>query len=168
MLDKYFKRPLIWDYSFATVFLMLVMFLHFKHYFNIPKDDHIFSTTSDLCNVGFTLTGFILTLLTVLITFKSSSKINKNTEVETESVFDLFFATGLYYETVKHLKNCVKSLIFVSVIGYFLKIILSENNFQYLHFFNVFGLIIIVLTMIRSLLILTKIIHLQKNDVDDI
>lgn len=59
---------------------------------------------TDLITISLTLAGFILTLITVLITFKSSSKIKKLEVDSKEPIFDLFFATSLYFETVRHLK----------------------------------------------------------------
>ena len=60
---------------------------------------------SDLANTGFTSAGFILTILTVIITFKSASRISKQNYQEDNTVFELFFASDLYFETVKILKT---------------------------------------------------------------
>jgi len=103
------------------------------------------------------------TLLTILITFKAGSKVNRAAPNDDHNVFDLFFATGLYFETTKHLKNCIKSLIFVAVLGFALKLFLNIADLKFLFFSNVFGLIVLVLTLWRSILILTKIINLQKE-----
>ena len=130
--------------------------------FNLPKDERSLSMTSDLANVGLTSAGFILTLLTVLITFKSGSQINKSNYSEDNSLFDLFFASNLYFTTVRILKNCIKSLILISVIGYALKLGLQKEFLKYIFFYNVFGLIIIGLTLYRCLLVLTKILKMQK------
>ena len=136
--------------------------MNFKCYFYLPDYDRSLSVTSDLANVGLTSAGFILTLLTVLITFKSSSKVNKRNYSEDESVFELFFASELYFTTVGILKNCIKSLILISVIGYSLKLGIAEEILNYLFFYNVFGLIVISLTLFRCLLILTKVLKMQE------
>lgn len=165
MLDRYFKRPLFWDYILASVLSGVMIVLFRKNYISLPKDEFALSITSDLATIALTLAGFILTLLTILITFKSGSKISKtNYDDENETVFDLFFASELYFETIKHLKGCVKSLVFVAVFGFSLKLGLTQTYYKYLFFFNVFGLAIIVVTLWRSLLILGKIIKMQKND----
>lgn len=164
MVDRYFKRPLIWDYSFAIVLSVGVMILYNKKLIVLPKEEYIISIASDLSNVSLTLAGFILTLLTVLITFKSGSKVTKDSNNENDSLFELFFATDLYFQTVKHLKNCTKSLIVVTIIGYTFKLSLNQNCYYYIYFSNIFGLVIIILTLWRSLLILTRIINLQKTE----
>ena len=162
MIDRYFRSPVFWDYTLAGLVTVGIWGLFLKHSIRLPKEQYIWSMASDLTTIALTLSGFILTLLTVLITFKSGSKVNKSSIAEQDSIFELFFATDLYFQTVKHLKNCIKSLITIAVIGFSLKLFLDECNHKYIYFFNVLGLIIIVLTIIRSLLILTKIINLQK------
>jgi len=142
----------------------IVVALYLKARIELPKPDYVFSIASDLSNIALTLSGFILTLLTVLITFKGGSKITKDSEEGTYSVFDAFFATGLYYETVRHLKNCVKSLVVVSIVGYGLKLGLKQSIYQFIFFYNIYGLSVIILTLVRSLLILTRVVSLQSEN----
>ncbi|WP_418650140.1 hypothetical protein [Tenacibaculum aestuariivivum] len=118
--------------------------------------------TSDLSNIGLTCTGFILTLLTVLITFKSSSKVSKENYSNENSLFEMFFASDLYFMTVKILKNCIKSLIFISVFGYSLKLGLKQEYLKFTFFYNVLGLTVLALTLWRCLMILTKILKMQE------
>ncbi|TSD63974.1 hypothetical protein FFF34_015540 [Inquilinus sp. KBS0705] len=164
MINSYFRRPLVWDYTLALAVCGTTYYLCHKNILILPKPQYTITTASDLSTIALTLAGFILTLLTVLITFKSGSSIDNRSKMDDHTVFEIFFATNLYFETVKHLKNCVKSLTIISVIGYSLKLFLNEDNHKYIYFFNVLGLIIIALTLWRSLLILTKIINLQKTE----
>ncbi|HLP14467.1 MAG TPA: hypothetical protein VK177_21230 [Flavobacteriales bacterium] len=163
MLDKYFKAPLFWDYLLASIFSGAPFFFYLKSKIDLPEDNFIISMTSDLSNVALTLAGFILTLLTVLITFKSGSNVQEKPDETKKSVFELFFASGLYFLTIKHLKNCIKSLLLMATIGYSLKLCLSPSHYHLMYFFNIFSLVIIILTLWRSLLILTKILKLQKE-----
>lgn len=162
ILDKYFKNPIFWDYFLASLVSGVLIYLYRKGLVCLPIIDRSVSTTSDLANVGLTLAGFILTLITVLITFKSSSKITKNNYSDTDKVFDLFFASDLYFTTIRILKNCIKSLIFVSVCGYCLKLGMSQENIGLIFFYNVFAIIIVGLTVWRCLIVLTKILQLQE------
>ena len=164
MLDFYFKKPLLWDYLISLVISSLTYVLYQKSYISLPKEEYILPMASDLCTISLTLAGFILTLLTVLISFKSASKTVNNKIEESSKVFDLFFATSLYFQTVTHLKNCVKSLSFIAVFGFFLKIVLNVDTYKYIYFYNILGLLIIIFTLLRSLLILTKIINIQEED----
>ncbi|KAF2328096.1 hypothetical protein [Flavobacterium ginsenosidimutans] len=162
MLDKYFKEPLLWDYIISSVITCISVTVYIYNFIELPKIDRSLSITSDLSNVGLTSAGFILTLLTVLITFKSNVKITKENYNNDDPLFELFFASDLYLLTVKILKNCIKSLIFISVFGYCLKIGLPQTKLQLTFFFNIFGLSIIALTLWRCLLILTKILKMQE------
>jgi len=166
-LDVYFRRPLFWDYFICIMLSIICFILYNKCVIKLPLTNDSTSITSDVTNISLTIAGFILTLLTVLITFKSSSKI-KNIKLDNnETIFDLFFATGLYYETNKHLKNCIKSLLFIALTGFGLKLFLSTSFKQYIFFFNIIGLGIIILTMWRCLLILSKVLDLQKETDDN-
>lgn len=162
ILDIYFRRPVVYDYMISIIVSAILYFIFYKGLINLPHEEHSLSMTSDLANIGLTSAGFILTLLTVLITFKSSSKITKNEYSEDESLFDLFFASNLYFITISILRNCIKSLILISVIGFALKLGIPREHLKYVFFYNVFGLIIIALTLYRCLLILTKVLHMQK------
>jgi hypothetical protein len=162
ILDKYFKQPLFWDYLISSSITVVFIVLYNYNSINLPKIDRSISITSDLSNVGLTSAGFILTLLTVLITFKSGSKITKENYTDNNTLFELFFTSDLYFQTIKILKNCIKSLIFISVFGYCLKIGLTQDNLQFTFFYNIFGLAIIALTLWRCLLILTKILKMQE------
>ena len=162
ILDKYFRQPLLWDYLISTILMIIFIVVYNYKLINLPKIDRSLSITSDLSNVGLTSAGFILTLLTVLITFKSNVKLTKENYTENDSLFELFFTSDLYSLTVKILKNCIKSLIFISVFGYCLKIGLPQQKLQFTFFYNIFGLTIIALTLWRCLLILTKILKMQE------
>jgi len=164
ILDKYFKSPLFWDYFLSIILIFICYELINKHIILLPKTDEIISITTDITNISLTISGFILTLLTVLITFKTSNNVKKIELDSDKPLFELFFASGLYFETTKHLKNCIKSLILVSVLGFSFKIFLSNSSKVYLYYFNILGLLIIALTLYRCLLILTKIVELQKNE----
>jgi len=162
ILDKYFRRPVLYDYLISIIVGALLYLIFYKGLFNLPNDERSLSMTTDLANVGLTSAGFILTLLTVLITFKSSSSINKKEYSEDDSLFNLFFASDLYFITVRILKNSIKSLILISVFGFALKLGIPKEYLKYVFFYNVFGLIIIALTLYRCLLVLTKVLKMQK------
>lgn len=162
ILDKYFKRPVFWDYFLVTILEIVLITLYAKGSLFLPTNELVYSMVSDFSNISLTSAGFILTLFTVLITFKSGSKITKANYTEDNTVFELFFASDLYHETIRHLKNCVKSLIVVSIVGYTLKLSIYISYVKYIHFFNVGSVVIIALSLWRCLLILTKIVKIQK------
>jgi len=161
-MDQYFKRPLFYDYGLSLLICLFVYYLSCNQRLIIPNIDDIKSSTTDLSTIGLTLAGFILTLLTVLVTFKVGSKVIEDEHESEAGVFDLFFKSRLYYETIHLLKNGIKSLMFVSLIGFFVKLIGSSQLILCLYYWNLGSLIIISMTLLRSLLILDRILHLQK------
>src|SRR5690606_28374955 len=133
--------PLFWDYFISLVLIFICHKLINVSIILLPNADKIISITTDITNISLTISGFILTLLTVLITFKTSNNVKKIELDSDKPLFELFFATGLYFETTKHLKNCIKSLILISVLGFSLKIFLSNISKVYLYYFNILGLL---------------------------
>lgn len=163
MIDKYFKKPLFWDYLIVLFAVVLAKYFLYFEKLSIPKNNTIFSISSDISNISFTSAGFIITLTTVLITFKGGSRITKKNYDSSSSIFDLFFVSDLYFQTIKHLKNCIKSLIILSVFGYIVKLFISCENDEFLYFYCIAGILIIALTLWRCLLILNTILDLQKQ-----
>jgi hypothetical protein len=163
MLDIYFRRPIFWDYLIAILLTSLVTLLSYKKKIDIPSGEHLYSIVSDLTTISLTMAGFILTLLTVLISFKSTSRSKKDFS-EKDSLFEIFFSTNLYYETIMHLKNAIISLSVISVIGYIFKLSITSKYYHVLFSYNMLGIIIIFFTVWRSLLILSKIIKIQKGE----
>jgi hypothetical protein len=166
MIDKYFKKPVFWDYLFGISFTGIIIFILKRVGFSTPKDETILSIVSDLSTVALTLSGFILTLLTVLISFKSTAKSKKDIKLEADSLYEIFYSTNLYFETARHLKNAIISLTFIAIVGYTLKLTLDTCYYFYLFSFNLLSLLIIFFTLWRCLLILSKIIKIQKEQED--
>ena len=163
MLDFYFRRPVLLDIFFGLILCLSTYVLIQNNFLTFPDSDRILSITSDISNIGLTSAGFILTLLTVLISFKSGSKITKDNYKEENSVFEIFFASKLYFTTTRILKNSIKSLILVSITGFLIKTLIDQNQMHFLLFFNVFSITIIGLTLGRCLLIFSHILKLQDN-----
>lgn len=163
ILDKYFVRPVFYDYLFSSLILIMLYIADLKEKITLPKADDSYDLTSDVTNIALTLAGFILTIITVLITFKDNSK-NDNGELsEDHTAFARFFSSDFYFETIIHLKNCIKSVMTIAALGFFLKLFISEEYREFFFFFNALGVIIIITTIWRCTIILGKVLELQKN-----
>lgn len=158
ILDYYFRRPVLWDYLISSLVSGFLLYYFFEDRIYIPKDSDSYSLTGDISNVAFTLAGFILTILTVLITFKDSTGDRIN------NIFSRFFNSNYYQPTVNHLKNCIKSIIVVAMVGFFLKMFVIEQYRNYLFFYNIFALIMTFLSVWRCIIILSKILILQNPE----
>lgn len=160
ILDYYFRKPVFWDYFIATAIQCILSIAFLKDKLILPSSEDSYILTGDLTNISLTMAGFILTIITVLITFKDNSKIDTVKETD---VFSKFFKTPYYTETLKHLKNSLKSIIFVAASGFFIRLFFSAQYKDYFFFYNAFGLIITILTVWRCMLILTRILLLQNE-----
>lgn len=158
----YFTNPFKWDLGIGLLVVMLSWIFLKKNIIEVPCDDFILSSVSDIANISFSSSGFILTILTVLITFKAGSQRKEKIE-NYDSALDLFFQTSLYSTTTNLLKDCIKVLIGIGLIGYMLKIILPVHLRFYIFFFIIFSLLILSLTLTRCLLILSKVLALQTR-----
>jgi len=164
MIDLYFRRPVFWDYFLAFTFSGAITLLWRKKLIVLPKEEHIYSVVSDLATISLTMAGFVLTLLTVLISFKSTTKRSTESITENDTVFEIFFSTALYFDTVKHLKNSIISLTLIAVLGYILKLALNSQTFVILFVYDVIGITVVFLTLWRCLFILSKIIKIQQDN----
>lgn len=118
ILDKYFTKPVFWDFCISIAITLFVFYSITNGWIQLPKVADTYSLTGDLTNIALTLAGFILTILTVLITFKDNS--TSRGESNDQTAFGRFFASDFYYETIKHLKNCIKEIISIASVGFLL------------------------------------------------
>lgn len=163
MSKLYFRYPVFIDYTIAAIVCLFFSVLNERDILLIKKDSDYGAITTDLSTIALTLAGFVLTLLTVLITFKTGARIPNEDNREEVPLFDFFFSSKLYFDTINLLKNCIKSLIFIAILGFTLKLLLSAEYLHLLFYSNILGLTIIVTTLLRSLAILTSIVNLQKH-----
>jgi len=105
MIDEYFKRPLLYDYAIAGLISGVAFWIFEKDRITLPANEVNISMATDIATVALTLAGFVLTLLTVLITFKTGAKIPNSNNQQDLPLFDLFFSTRFYYDTVNLLKG---------------------------------------------------------------
>lgn len=162
IVDIYFKNPISWDFLISLLLAFGTYNLSQDKVIEIPKNDFILSSVSDIANISFSSTGFILTILTVLITFKAGSR-RKDKIENYDSALDFFFQTPLYAQTTYHLKNCIKSLVILGLTGYIFKITTPTSLMDYLFYFLIFSLFILALTLMRCLLILNRVLTLQNK-----
>ncbi len=163
MLDKYFRNPVAWDCFISAFAACIGLTGIMRFHLRFSNDEILLAVGSDLATVSLTLAGFILTLMTVLISFKSTAKPKHELNLETDTLFNIFFSTDLYFQTVRHLRNAIISLTLLAIVGYSFKLLLPPNQYWVLFIFHIFSLGIIMLTLFRCLLILSRIVKIQKE-----
>lgn len=160
ILDYYFRRPVLWDFITSLVISLISFLLLKRDIFVLPKVEESYDLTGDVTNISFTMGGFILTILTLLITFKDNN--SSITKEEKKTNFRIFFDTDFYYQSVKHLQNCIKEIIFIAALGFLIKLFSPESFRIYFFYYNIWGIFITILSVGRCLLILSNILKLQK------
>ena len=158
VLDIYFRFPVLLDYILACGLVGAVHYYIKHHILTIPKDDVILDYASETTTVLLTLAGFILTFLTVLITFKTGSSENSNTP----SLMETFCNSSLYKDTTRLLKDGIKSLIFVTLIIYVLRFV-NILGIWVLYYWIIFSIIVLLLTILRALFILDNILKFHTD-----
>ncbi|WP_110357966.1 hypothetical protein [Arenibacter sp. ARW7G5Y1] len=173
MLNKYFSYSIFWDLLIAVVFTSTFFILVYICYVIIPTEELLLSIVTDISNIAFTSAGFVLTFLTLLVSFKISAKPIKrkkgNTLEDTYkkvSIFNLFLNSPLYVETIRHLKNGVKELLVIAILGFSLKLLAANIKIEVFFYFSIFGIVIISLVLWRSLLVLSGVLSVQDKSTD--
>ena len=169
IVDKYFSRPLLYDYIISLVLVLLLLLLEQKGRISIPSTKVCEEFAVEIGTVGFTISGFILTFIAILVTLRSGQIISREEVGEDSSPFKIFLASKLYEHSIKILKNGVISLILVSLILYVLKIIIPEEFLEYIFYVDIVCLIIIATTFLRCFYVLGLIIKMQsiRNENED-
>lgn len=166
LLDKYIKRPLLYDFIFVIIIVICKHFFCYKNVLclNIPLDT-LKSMISDIISTTISLAGFILASLTIIVTFKDNIN-HKETYTKTEKKEDLTGMELLF--TSKHYKRIVgvfswACIIFLSIffVISFLKLFLDKIKTDYILDIIIITFIILSATIFRCLLILHSIIKIQ-------
>ncbi|MCP9201325.1 hypothetical protein MKO06_15555 [Gramella sp. GC03-9] len=159
LLDKYYKRPLLYDLIFTGVILSIIYICENKFEIELRLEEN----ANNLGAIGLTVSGFILTLLTILLTVKSNTIIRGDKIDEKVNAFQVFLASPLYSKSIRILKSGVLILLFVSFITLALAT-LGKNLYQsYGFYINVVCLIFILLTFLRCFHIINLILDMQNN-----
>lgn len=168
IIESYIKRPVLYDIIISVIVGITLFSLLDNHLINNPQKDFVRTLLSDLSTIAFTSTGFILTILTVLITFKSNSK-RKEKITDYDSALSLFFNTPLYTKSTSILKNCIKILLLVALLAFLLKAFSFSLELKLLFSIVMCPLILITMSLLRCVIILSKIHSLQniESNVDN-
>jgi len=161
-LELYLKRPVLFDLAIGILLVLLYVLGIEKLFLKYPSAQSGIEILTDVSNLSFTSAGFVLTILTILITFKAGSRKKKKIK-DYDSALDLFFQTPLYKTTTQHLKNCIISLLVIAVMGYLLKAIAPQDKFIYVFQYTIFSLSILSLTLMRGILLMNKVLKLQNK-----
>ena len=127
-LDIYYKRPILYDYLLSILIIIGFLTLEHKYHLYCIDVEKSASLSSDLGAIGLTISGFVLTLSTILITLKTNQILNNKELTNNSSPFEIFLSSPLYLKSIEILKHAVLSLVISSIALYLFKIILPSSK----------------------------------------
>lgn len=171
VLNIYIKHPLLWDILFAAIICFLFNFLLSKVDLYIAiNQDLITSIFSDLIGTSISLAGFVLASLTIIVTFKDnisqkynahSSNLGEGFVNKNQSGIALLFSSKHYGRIVGVFTWAVFIYLFLFFVLSFLKLFIGKIEDKFYVYLCIVPIVIITLTIFRSVLVLYKIIKLQ-------
>ena len=162
ILEWYYKRPILIDYLISTVVIGLFFFVDEQLDLKILKKNIDNDISFDIGAIGLTVSGFILTLVTILITFKSGEILSDKHLDNDSNPFKIFLGSALYKKSIDILKYGVLSLVVVSISIFILKMFSGNIGAKYILGSNIMGIIIISTTFIRCFYVLNIILKMQE------
>lgn len=161
ILDKYYKRPILYDLILNFVIVGLLFSLNNEGIIRLDFDEN----STNVGSVGLTISGFILTLLTILLTLKSNSIIKGEKVTSGSNAFHVFLASDLYKKSISILKNGVIILLLISFLTLAASVLTKEFYEVYGFYINTICLLFILLTFLRCFHILNLIFNMQNNHI---
>lgn len=167
-IDAYIKRPILYDIIISLVISCGLKILNFFEFVDFDFSDdsfksHIIDISSEIGIAVITLAGFILTVLTIIVTFKNTI----NTDILKEkNLTTIFYTSDFYLKSVLLLKNSVKILLLIFFSAFFSKLF-NRFSIELVFYFNLFVLTISLLNAYRFLLVLGIIISFQTDKRED-
>jgi len=162
LLDKYYKMPLLYDLIINIVVIVAIVYLTRLGKLNL----HFDSDSKEIALLGITISGFILTMLTILITLKSSH-ISSNKKKKQTNSFKIFLASDLYSKAVLILKNGVLTLLLISFATLGFSVFFNNYYCEFGIYANIVCIIFILLVFLRSFYILNLIFKMQSNKIEE-
>lgn len=161
--DFYFNCPILIDSSITLAIIFCIHILRYHNTISIQIDDSIKEIAMNIGLACVTIAGFILTILTIMVTFKNSRD-EKNTlepqNISTDKT-TLFYNSPLYFKSVAIMRKSVLVLIFVFITLFCLRIFQMSFTLKELWYSVIIGASLTIFTFIRCLFLLKLIIKLQ-------
>lgn len=164
LIDKYYERPVLYDYLISIVVIAGIIFTNCRFQYidvNINRSEEM---ATDLGTIGLTISGFILTLSTILMTLKSSQILNKKDLSNKNTAFEIFLSSPMYSKSIEILKHAVVSLVISSLLLYLYKSTISDDYMEYIYYFNIIVIIIILTTFLRCFYVINLILKMQSEE----
>lgn len=156
--DLYLNNSIFFDSLIVAAILLLNSYLRL-FYFELAKKEDNLEIVGDTVAAAISLAGFILASLTVIASIRSN--ITNRPPEGAKNPLELFFSDSNYSRIVQVFKDAIVELIVVFIVSYIIWI--SQNNIENYTIFKwlVCAITCILLSVIRTLLVLFTIIKID-------
>jgi hypothetical protein len=162
LIDIFYKYSIILDVILCVIIVGSVKFYETKYGYFVEYNKYDRALCSDLGSIGLTISGFLLTISTILISFKITALYEKSDLKNNSSSFKIFISSPLYFKTVGFLNKSVVILVMLSISNYLFKIVVHTDQNYILFYVNICTTFIILTTFSRCLYILNLIVKMQE------
>ena len=169
-MQRYIDHAIILDFLFAVIVgvTLLMLRVPIERTFCLPTDENLEGFGLSLITVSATLLGFLLTIITVIVTFKkgfeekpsTSSTSQSQTESPSENVFNKkikketrFYSTPIHKRVVNVFVNATYEIGLVLIVLLLIQLSIADLSLYWNFIINLCILIILVFSIIRSLYI---------------
>lgn len=171
-MQRYFDFGLVIDVIIVVILglVLLIFQLDIQNSFILPSDSNLENFGVSLLTIGATLLGFLLTIITVIVTFKKGfeEEAQKTVNLETETKFSKkitketkFYNSPIHKKVVKVFVDATYEIGFVII----LLLLFQLNIFQIPHYslliYNVCLFMLIILSLLRSLFIFKLFLNIH-------
>ena len=160
VLDAYFRRPLLYDLIIVTTLSIAIHYL-LKRYgvtLSISAND-IKSSMTDVIATSISLAGFVLTSLTIIITFKENVS-HKEASLKERGI-NLLLASKHYKTIVGIFTWAVVIFISIFFVTATAKMLVDKISGSALFYLLLSSVLLTASTVLRSLWVLYRVIRLQ-------
>jgi hypothetical protein len=162
IIDIYYRYSILLDILLCAGICSSLKLYEIKNSILINYKTYDRALCSDLGSIGLTIGGFLLTISTILISFKITALYDKSELKNNSSAFKIFISSPLYFKTVSFLNKSVVILVILSLCNYLFKIVIQTENNYLLFYLNMCTIFIILTTFSRCLYVLNLVIRMQK------
>lgn len=162
ILDIFYKYSVVLDAILCTLICGSLKIYEIKYacyIINYEKYDK--GLCSDLGAIGLTIGGFLLTISTILISFRTTALYDKTDLKNNSGAFKIFISSPLYFKTINLLNKSVMILVLLSLCNYLSKMILQVDQHYILFYLNICTTFVIMTTFSRCLYVLNLIVKMQ-------
>lgn len=158
VIDFYLNYSISVDVGIVLIIWVVNLFFPFVSFDFGTQTDNI-AILSNLISIAISLAGFILAALTIIVAIKSnlSSTINE----KRGTPLKLFFTPKNYEKIISVFRGSICELVAVALVSYIAWLSLNNFDVSKLFLVNVTVIVITFLSLVRSLLVLFRVMSLK-------